>query len=177
MSERGLPPVEVAPLQRGSELAGFVLLGRWPDDTLEWADVLLLAVQMAAVPGMLPGGSTIFRVAEEVPDGPPEGAVGLVLAEGPILGDEPVEPGRFAGALPPGLAVLHPPRSTIASVREYDTASGCLLLPGLPELGLDHRAAWVEADALGHVTRWEGRSSVDLQADADTAALGLLLAA
>lgn len=177
MSERELPRVEVAPMHRDGELGGFVLLGRWPEDTLEWTQVLLLAVQIAAVPGMLPGGSTVFRVAEEVPDGPPRGAVGLVLAEGPILGEDPVEPGRFAAHLPPGLAVLHPPGSTVASVREYDTASGCLLLPGLPELGLDHRAAWVEADAQGHVTRWASRSSVDLQADADTAALGLLLAA
>lgn len=175
--DRGQPPVEVAPLHREGRLAGFVLLGRWPDDTLEWTRVLLLAVQVAAVPGMLPGGSTVFRVAEEVPDGPPPGAVGLVLAEGPILGEEHLEPGRFADHVPAGLAVLHPPGSTIASVPEYETASGCLLLPGVPDLGLDHRAAWVEADALGHVTRLASKAMVDLQADADTAALSLLLAA
>lgn len=175
--DRGQPPVEVAPLHRGGQLAGFILLGRWPDDTLEWAQVLQLAVQVAAVPGMLPGGSTVFRVAEEVPDGPPPGAVGLVLAEGPILGEEHLEPGHFAGHVPAGLAVLHPPGSTIASVPEYHTASGCLLIPGVPDLGLDHRAAWVEADALGHVTRLASRAMVDLQGDADTAALSLLLVA
>lgn len=175
--DRGQPPVEVAPLHRGGALAGFILLGRWPDDTLEWAKVLQLAVQVAAVPGMLPRGSTIFRVVEEVPEGPPAGAVGLVLAEGPILGAEHLLPGHFANHLPAGLAVLHPPGSTIASVPEYQTASGCLLLPGVPDLGLDHRAAWVEADALGHVTMLASRAMVDLQADADTAALSLLLAA
>lgn len=175
--DRGQPPVEVAPLHQDGGLAGFILLGRWPDNTLEWAKVLQLAVQVAAVPGMLPGGSTIFRVAEEVPDDPPQGAVGLVLAEGQILGEEHLEAGHFADRVPAGLAVLHPPGSTIASVPEYQTASGCLLLPGLPDLGLDHRAAWVEADALGHVTRMASRAMVDLTGDVDTAALSLLLAA
>ena len=177
MPERGLPPVEVAPLQRDGRLSGFVLIGRWPDDTLEWADFLLLAVQLAAVPGMLPQGSTVFRVAEEVPDGPPDGAVGLVLAEGPMLGEEHVEPGRFADRTPAGLAVLHPPRSTVASVPEYETASGCILLPGVPDLGLDHRAAWVEVDAHGHVARMASKVLADPGADVDTAALALLLAA
>lgn len=175
--DRGQPPVEVAALHRAGGLAGFILRGRWPDDTLEWAQVLQLAVQVAAVPGMLPGGSTVFRVVEEVPEGPRDGAVGLVLAEGPMLGEEHLEPGHFADHLPAGLAVLHPPGSTIASVPEYDTASGCLLLPGVPDLGLDHRAAWVEADALGHVTRLASRAMVDLQSDVDTAALSLLLVA
>lgn len=177
MSGRELPPVEVAPLHRHGELSGFVLIGRWPDDTLEWADFLLLAVKLAAVPGMLPRGSTVFRVAEEVPDGPPEGAVGLVLAEGPMLGREHVEPGRFADRTPPGLAVLHPPRSTLSSVPQYETASGCILLPGVPDLGLDHRAAWVEADAQGHVTRLASKAMVDPGSDVDTAALALLLVA
>jgi hypothetical protein len=177
MSDRGLPPVEVAPLQRDGQLSGFVLIGRWPDDTLEWADFLLLAVQLAAVPGMLPRGSTVFRVAEEVPDGPPEGAVGLVIAEGPMLGAEHLEPGRFADRTPPGLAVLHPPRSTLSSVPEYETASGCILLPGVPDLGLDHRAAWVEVDAQGHIARMASKVQVDPGADVDTAALALLLAA
>lgn len=177
MPGRGLPPIEVAPLHRDGELSGFVLIGRWPDDTLEWADFLLLAVRLAAVPGMLPQGSTVFRIEEEVPDGPPEGAVGLVLAEGPILGDEHVQPGRFADRTPAGLAVLHPPRSTLASVPEYETASGCILLPGAPDLGLEHRAAWVEADAQGHIARLASKALVDPGMDVDTAALALLLAA
>lgn len=176
MVDRGMPPVEVAPLHRGGELSGFVLIGRWPDDTLEWAQVLLLAVRVAAVPGML-RGSTVFRVAEEVPEGDVPGAVGLVLAEGPLLGAEQVRPGRFADRTPPGIAVLHPPRSTIASVPEYDSASGCLLLPGLPHIGLDHRAAWVEADAQGHVTRLASKAMVDPQSDVDTAALATFIVA
>ncbi|WP_068398952.1 peptidase [Kribbia dieselivorans] len=177
MTDRDDHPIEVAPMQRAGELAGFALLGRWPGDTLEWAQVLLLAVRFAAVPGMLPRGSTVFRVSDDLPDRPLPGTVGLVLSIGPVLGGEPLEPGRFAEHTPPGLAVLHPPRSTVASVPEYDNASGCLLLPGLPDLGLDHRAAWVEADAHGHVTRLASKASVDPEADVDTATLALLLAA
>lgn len=177
MADRGNPPVEVAPLHRRGELSGFVLIGRWPDDTLEWAQVLLLAVRVAAVPGMLPRGSTVFRVDEDVPDNDVPGAVGLVIAEGQLVGDAHLEPGRFADRTPPGLAILHPPGSTIASVPEYNSASGCLLLPGLPDIGLDHRAAWVEADAQGHVTRLASKGMVDPQSDVDTAALAMLLVA
>lgn len=177
MTHRELPPVEVAPLHGGGYLSGFLLLGRWPEDPVEWAQFLVLAVQMAAVPGMLPQGSTVFRVMEEIPDdGPPE-AIGLVHAEGQLLGDRPLVPGQFAESTPPGLAVLHPPRSTVSSVPEYDTASGCILLPGVPDLGLDHRAAWAEADREGTITRLASRSGVDPLGDVDTAALSLLLAA
>lgn len=175
MSDREAPPVEVAPCTRGGSLMGFVISNRWPDDTLEWTNFLLLAVRIAAVPGLL-GGSTVFRVIEEPPEGA-ERAVGLVLAEVQVADAEQMVPGRYAEHPPPGLAVLHPPGLTLASVPEYATASGCLLLPGLPDLGLDHRAAWVEADAAGHVTRMTSRGNVDPAGDVDTAALALLLAA
>ena len=59
--------IEVAPLQADGSLYGFLLLGRWPNDTVEWAKFLVLAVQMAAVPGLLPN-STVFGVREELPE-------------------------------------------------------------------------------------------------------------
>ncbi|USQ78958.1 peptidase [Ornithinimicrobium faecis] len=177
MTHRQLPPVEVAPVHDGGYLSGFLLLRRWPEDPVEWAQFLVLAVQMAAMPGMLPQGSTVFRVVEQVPEGGPPGAIGLVHAEGQLLGDHPLVPGQFADSTPPGLAVLHPPSSTVSSVSSYETASGCILLPGVPDLGLDHRAAWAEADRDGTVTRMASRSGVDPLGDADTAALSLLLVA
>ena len=61
--------IEVAPLQADGSLYGFMLIGRWPNDTVEWARFLVLAVQMAAVPGLLPT-STVFRVREELPEQP-----------------------------------------------------------------------------------------------------------
>lgn len=177
MERRRFPRIEVAPLQSGHALRGFLILGRWPDDTVEWCQFLLRAVQMAAVPGMLPNGSTVFRVVEAVPENTPENAIGLVMAEGQFVGDHPLAPGQFAAENPPGLAVLHPPSATLASVPEYDTASGCIFLPGAPHLGLDHRAAWVEADVDGTVTHLASKTSVDPQGDADTAALSMLLVA
>lgn len=123
------PSVEVAPLQSKGLLYGFLLSGRWPQDTVEWAKFLVLAVQMAAVPGLV-RTSTVFRVCEELPDQPQPGAVGLVVAEGQLIGESPLRPGRFADHQPPGLIVLHPPSSTLSSVPEYEVASGCLFLPG-----------------------------------------------
>ncbi len=64
--------IEVAPLQSDGILYGFLLSGRWPQDTVEWAKFLVLAVQMAAVPGLLPL-STVFRVREELPEHPQAG--------------------------------------------------------------------------------------------------------
>jgi hypothetical protein len=168
--------IEVAPLQADGSLYGFMLLGRWPNDTVEWARFLVLAVQMAAVPGLLPT-STVFRVREDLPEQPHPAAVGLVVAEGPLLGEHPLRPGHFAEKQPPGLIVLHPPSSTLASVPEYKVASGCVFLPGLPYLGLDHRAAWVEADVEGTVTQLISKVGIDPQVNADTAALAMLLAA
>ncbi len=168
--------IEVAPLQSEGSLYGFMLIGRWPQDTVEWAKFLVLAVQIAAVPGMLPT-STVFRVREDLPEPQTANAVGLVALEGQLLGDHPLRPGAFAEYQPPGLVVLHPPSTTLGSVPDYDVASGCLLLPGLPHLGLDHRAAWVEADVDGTVTRLVSKVGIDPQRDADTAALAMLLAA
>ena len=167
--------VEVAPIHGKGGLRGFLLVGRWPDDTVEWTQFLLLAVRVAAVPSML-RASTVFRVLEEVPEDSPGHSVGLVMAEGQLVGEHPLRPGQFAAEQPPGLVVLHPPGSTVASVAEYETASGCLYLPGLPHLGLVHRAAWIEADAHGTVTRLAARDGIDPSDDADTAALSLLIA-
>ena len=168
--------IEVAPLQSEGSLYGFMLIGRWPHDTVEWAKFLVLAVQMAAVPGML-HGSTVFRVREDLPEPAQLNAVGLVALEGQLLGEHPLRPGQFANLQPPGLVVLHPPSSTLGSVPDYDVASGCVFLPGLPHLGLDHRAAWVEADVEGTVTHLVSKVGIDPLGDADTAALAMLLAA
>jgi len=168
--------IEVAPLQSEGSLYGFMLIGRWPHDTVEWAKFLVLAVQMAAVPGML-HGSTVFRVREDLPEPAQLNAVGLVALEGELLGDHPLRPGQFANLQPPGLVVLHPPSSTLGSVPDYDVASGCVFLPGLPQLGLDHHAAWVEADVEGTVTHLVSKVGIDPLGDADTAALAMLLAA
>lgn len=168
--------VEVAPLQGSNGLAGFLLLGRWPRNPVEWAKFLVLSVRLAAVPGFLPV-STVFVVAEDAPRDQHPQAIGLVTAAGPLLGTGAVAPGQLSHPRPHGVVILHPPNSTVSSVPEYDTASGCVLLPGLPHLGLEHQAAWVEADVHGTVTQLISKASVDLFGHPDTAAIATLLAA
>ena len=143
--ERSGQAVEIAPFHSGGALKGFVVSGRWPDSTKEWAQ---------------------------------PGTVGLVLAEGPVVGEEAVTPGYFADHQPTALLMLHPPAETTPSLPECrGAASGCLLLPGLPYLGLDHRAAWVEAEADGTITSMVSRVGVDPISHPDTAILAMLLAA
>ncbi|CAM2915388.1 peptidase [Skermania piniformis] len=169
--------VGVAPFQSDGALHGFVISGRWPNSTKEWAQLLALAVRVASVPGLL-ATTTVFGAREDLPEDPQPDMVGLVVAEGPVLGERAVAPGRFARRLPPALLMLHPPSETRPSLPEcVGAASGCVLLPGVPHLGLEHRAAWVEAESDGTVTSMVSRVGVDPIADPDTAVLAMLLAA
>lgn len=176
MSDESRHDVEIAPLESKGLLCGFLLLGRWPKDTVEWAKFLVLAVRMAAVPGLLPS-STVYRVHDHLPSTPHPQAVGIITAAGRVIGRDALAPGALADPQPHGLVVLHPPSHTIPSDPEYDTASGCVYLPGLPHLGLDHRAAWAQADVDGTVTQMVSRGRVDPLGDVDTAALAAFLAA
>ncbi|MBU3060166.1 peptidase [Nocardia sp. NEAU-G5] len=170
-------PVRVTPFQAHGSLRGFLIGGRWPDTTKEWAQLLALAVRVASLPGLL-ATTTVFGAREDLPDDPEPGTVGLVLAEGPILGERALEPGRFAQHVPSALMMLHPPSETRPSLPECSgAASGCVLLPGLPHLGLQHRAAWVEAELDGTVTSMVSRVGVDPISDPDTAVLAMLIAA
>lgn len=168
--------VEVAPLTYHGTLAGFLLLNNWPRDTVAWSQLLVLVVRMAALPGLLQV-STVFQVKDGLPPKTHPGAVGIIIAAGRVVGEDALTPGAFDTAHPPGLLVLHPPRITVTAEPGNSTASGCVFLPGLPHLGLDHRAAWAQADLGGRVTRLEAKGDIDPFDDADTAALATLLAA
>jgi len=169
--------VELAPFHSRGALKGFVVSGRWPNSTKEWAQLLMVAVRVASWPGLL-STTTIFGVREELPERPEPGTVGLVLAEGTVVGDAAISPGHFAEKQPPALLMLHPPSETTPSLPECSgAASGCVLLPGLPHLGLEHRAAWVEAESDGTITSMVSRVGVDPISHPDTAILAMLLAA
>ncbi|GGC64460.1 peptidase [Hoyosella rhizosphaerae] len=169
--------VELSPFEQNGTLRGFMLSGRWPESTTEWAQLLILAVRIASLPGLLPT-TTVFDAREDHPNSLVPNAVGLLLAAGTILGDEALNPGAFANECPPALLMLHPPSETRPTLPECaSAASGCLLLPGIPHLGLDHRASWVEADLDGTVTNLVSKVGIDPNEDPDTAVLAMLLAA
>ncbi len=156
-------------------LGGFVMSGRWPNSTREWAQVLLLAVRLAAVPGFVPRTS-LFLAVDDLPDEPAPGSVGLLRFQGALVGDVAPRPGSIE--TPPALFVLHPPDETSPSVPEAQgAASGCLLLPGLPHLGIEHRAAWVEAESDGTLSKFVSSIGVDPAGDPDLAVMAALLAA
>lgn len=169
--------VQASPFhRRDRSLAGFVLSGRWPDTTREWAQFLAIATRIASVPGMVLT-TAIFRAIEDVPENPEPGTVGIITDEGPVLSNDGPKPGQFINPQPPALMVLHPPSETTSTSAEYGAASGCVLLPGIPHLGLDHRAAWVEVEPDGTVTKLVSTNSVDLFSDPDLAVLVSLCAA
>ena len=170
--------IEVSPYHRKDRtLAGFVMSGRWPESTREWTQLLAVAVRVAAQPGFL-RTTTVFRATDELPEDPHPGTVGLVAWAGPVIGDDAPTPGSLATPLPPAVFVLHPPSETVPSTPENDgVASGAILLPGVPHLGLSHRAGWVEADIDGTVTKLLSGVDIDPVDDPDLAVLATLCAA
>lgn len=116
-------PIEIAPFHAGGSLRGFVVCGRWPDSTKEWMQLLIVTVRIATLPGLL-STTTIFGAREDLPDDPAPGMVGLVIAEGTVLGESAVAPGRFAEHQPCGAA--HAPPSV---GNQSDTA-------GMPRRGV-----------------------------------------
>ena len=59
-------PIGVAPFHSRGALKGFVISGRWPDSTKEWAQLLMVAVRVASLPGLL-STTTVFGAREECP--------------------------------------------------------------------------------------------------------------
>lgn len=168
-------PIGLTPVQQDGQLNGILISGRWPQSTLEWTQTLVASVRIACRPGFLPT-TTIFGVVEERPDDDPD-AIGMMVAVGNVFDDTFVEAGRFL-TNPPALVMLHPPSQTRPSLPECSqVASGCVLLPGLPELGLEHRAGWAEAEADGTVVTLRNQVGLDPHTDPDTAVLAMLLAA
>ncbi|MEP9393899.1 MULTISPECIES: peptidase [Gordonia] len=169
-------PIGLTPVHQEGELNGILISGRWPESTLEWTQTLVASVRIACRPGFLPT-TTIFGVVEEHPDDADTETVGMMVAVGNVVDDSFLEAGRFL-TNPPALFMLHPPSRTRPSLPECaDVASGCVLLPGLPELGLEHRAGWAEAEADGTVVTLRNKVGIDPNADPDTAVLAMLLAA
>ncbi|AFA71407.1 hypothetical protein GPOL_c03340 [Gordonia polyisoprenivorans VH2] len=168
--------IGLTPVHQEGELNGILISGRWPESTLEWTQTLVASVRIACRPGFLPT-TTIFGVVEERPEEAADDAVGMMVAVGNVVDDSFLEAGRFL-TNPPALLMLHPPSRTRPSLPECSqVASGCVLLPGLPELGLEHRAGWAEAEADGTVVNLRNQVGIDPGADPDTAVLAMLLAA
>src|SRR6187402_358509 len=88
--------IEIAPFHSRGSLKGFVVSGRWPDSTKEWAQLLIVAVRVASLPGLL-STTTIFGAREELPEEPVPGTVGLVVAEGTVVGEPQCRQGISRG--------------------------------------------------------------------------------
>ena len=169
--------IGLTPFHRDGQLKGMLIGGRWPETTLEWTQTLVASLRIACRPGILPA-TTVFGVLEERPESCAPDTVGMMLAVGAVIGADFVEAGRFLPEHPPALVMLHPPSQTRPSLPECsEVASGCVLLPGVPELGLEHRAGWAEAEADGTLVTLRNQVGVDPAADPDTAVLAMLLAA
>ena len=85
-------PVEISPFHSRGSLKGFVVSGRWPNSTKEWAQLLIMAVRVASLPGIALHHND-FRCSRGTADQLQPGTVGLVLAEGTVVGESAVPQG------------------------------------------------------------------------------------
>ncbi|PQM49659.1 hypothetical protein C1Y40_00111 [Mycobacterium talmoniae] len=99
--------IEIAPFHSHGALKGFVIFGRWPDSTKEWAQLLIVAVRVASLPGLL-STTTVFGAREELPESPPPDTVGWCSPRAPWWVNPPLRQGislsisaRAADAAPP----------------------------------------------------------------------------
>ena len=81
--------------------------------------MLRVAVRVASFPGLL-STTTIFGAREELPDSPEPGTVGLVMAEGTVVGENAVPPGLFRRS--PAACASH----AASPVGDHPVAAGML---------------------------------------------------
>lgn len=77
------------------------------------------------------------------------------------------------------LIMLHPPgQQDFPDLEEPDShpvATGTLILPGVPQIGLDHRAAWAAVDTVGRVAHMRFTTHARMNETVDVALLATLL--
>ncbi|MEY5144878.1 MAG: hypothetical protein RL745_245 [Actinomycetota bacterium] len=170
--------IRLSPFQRTDKsLAGLVVSGRWPNELREWVHLMLLLTRLATTPGLV-RTSEIFTATEDLPDTPAHDAVGTIMDRGPAHNlDRSTSPDAAGGAVPAAALVLHPPGAANESPGFHGTATGALLLPGLPQIGLAHQAAWVEVEPDGTVARLATALITNPSADPDVVVLSQLLVA
>lgn len=185
-------------------LEGFTVHDRYPRDTTEWVNLLAVVVTHAALHPVSVPRPLLFAVLdlsdteavgsyrEALPDDARAGLVDddagtdvsppflRITALGAVADPAAEEPLRLVHPL--GAAVLHPLGATrVDDEEERDdvpvSAAGCLLLPGIPEVGLDHRAAWAAVREDGLVSRLTYTSHASPALDADVAYLTTVMAA
>ena len=170
--------IRLSPFQRTDKsLAGLVVSGRWPNELREWVHLMLLLTRLATTPGLV-RTSEIFAATEDLPDTPTQDAVGTIMDRGPAHDIERAgQPDSANKAVPAAALVLHPPGVAHESPGFHGTATGALLLPGLPHIGLAHQAAWVEVEPDGTVARLATALITSPSTDPDVVVLTNLLAA
>ncbi|NBU31057.1 MAG: peptidase [Actinobacteria bacterium] len=165
--------IRLSPFQHDDHsLAGLVVSGRWPNELREWVQLMLLLTRLATTPGLL-SASEIYAATDDLPEEPAADAVGVIMDRGPAHGVS----AAAASFTPTALLVLHPPGAALQSPGFHGTATGALLLPGLPHIGLQHQAAWVEVEPDGTVARLTTALIDEPARDADVAVLAQFLAA
>ena len=170
--------IRLRPLEKDGMLSGFNLLGRYPQTTSEWMMTLVSILHRVATSSTLPH-STLFAVNEQHEM---QEQVVADISELATLGADLQTCRRAllnASGSPLALLVLHPagatPEPDLEEPGAHPHATGALLLPGLPTLGLDHRAAWAAVDTTGSVQRMQFTTHAHLNETLDLAVLATLI--
>lgn len=145
-----------------------------PQRTSDWMRALVDVLTYVAVRRTLT--TSMLYVAE--PGDTTAGLAVTLVPVAPLLtGLSPATVADLSAA--PGWAVLHPagtmPTPDLDEAGSEPVAVGSLLLPGVPAIGLDHRAAWAAVDISGRVAHMRYTGHVNGSETLDLAVLAALL--
>ncbi len=154
-----------------------------PQKTSEWMKLLVIALSYVALRdpfenSMFYHASLPTKYYDEQTDEEGE-SLGAAALFQPLAPAYSSRVGLHAPVEASALLILHPAGVQVSPDLEepesLPVAVGGLLLPGLPELGFDHRAAWAAVAIDGSVAGMTYTSHARLNDDQDLAALGALL--
>lgn len=170
-----------------SDAATFLLSGRpTPQKTSDWMRLLVIVLSYVALKD--PFEQSMFYAADtpayretETDEGNEvyNGVTAVFHPLAPVFSlvstSRPVTTPATASAflvLHPAGAHMHP---DLEEPDSLPVAGGALLLPGVPELGLDHRAAWAAVSVDGEIANMNYTSHAKLTEHQDIAVLSALL--
>ena len=171
-----------------SDASTFMLAGRpVPQRTSDWMRLLVIVLSYVALRD--PFVKSMFYIAQTPADHPdrfqqdsePVPQQDMTAFFSPLAPVFPVSPQHvlYAPVEASALLILHPAGiQATPDLEEPDglpVAVGALLLPGMPQLGLDHRAAWAAVSIDGEIANMNYTSHAKLTEHQDIAVLSVLL--
>ena len=159
------PGIHLQAFWEDDQLAGYAITGRRPADPSEWACVLASVLHHGVLhPRAIPH-PTLFAIDDATDiDSPEPDLLAVVHPIGAVLEQDQLPELLMT---PLAVAVAHP----LPRYAPGERSHGCLLIPGMPQLGMSPQAAWASVAVTGEITQLRSRSDISVGLDVDLTVL------